>query len=166
MNSKVISGCLYFLLVLGLFGNGMAFGQNTPEYGENQTAVEQTVQTLDNEAVRSSNNAGAFEMPVRTFQAAGREWCVGSNCISWDDSVKWILSLDDGWDIPTRQDLQELYKEVQSNSPIGDESAWADACEPPSDKSYYVEFWDGKAYFRDRDHTAPGFFAVAVRKPK
>lgn len=167
MRHKAISGYLFVLMVVCLFGNVMVFGQNASEHARNTTTVQRTRQTNANKRVRRSNNARTSDMPVKVFKAAGREWCVGSGCISWDDSVKWILSLrKDGWDIPTRQDLQKLYREVEMRSPIGDASAWAEACDPPSDKSWYVNFWDGKAYFRDRDATMPYFFAVAVRKLK
>jgi hypothetical protein len=60
------------------------------------------------------------------FRACGKSWKVGSYGHSWNEAKVWIRNLETGWEIPTQDQVFELWQEVKATSCLGRNWVWAD----------------------------------------
>ncbi|MBF0502028.1 MAG: hypothetical protein HQM09_17950 [Candidatus Riflebacteria bacterium] len=136
---------------------------------ENSIPVAATIpQGSSSHEIRKQSEAGkrapeenAAKVQGNIFQAGKKEWSVGRNNISWDETQAWSNGLGDGWHTPTKAELKQLFDEVGKKSAIGKDFGWAEARDASS--AWTFCFKNGVEKWQARNYSNRNLRALAVR---
>lgn len=107
---------------------------------------------------------------IVTDQFTGLQWLVGPDrSMSWSDAEEWVISLGDGWRMPTRNDLQGLHIAGINADNWGPfrNSGWMIWTGEVQDSysAWFVNFFDGSEDAFSRGEYIDYMRAFAVRTP-